>query len=145
VDELRRELKVHHLGWQVLSAGVVQSDATILTASDEEFAIGRVCQFLERLVELCKLTHDTSLLDVENSHGSISETAREDGQAGMSCHAQRLFNVAGELDLLLKGLHVPKADRLVFRYCHDASLGKVEVETEDRIGVSSHQSTVLLV
>ena len=145
MNELRRELKVHHLGWQVLSAGIVESHATVLAAGHEQLTVRGVGKGLHRLVELSKLTNDTSLFEVEDSHGAVSETTGEDGQSWVSGHAQGLLDVASELNLLFKSVHVPQADGVILRNSHNASLGKVEVQRQNVVSVSTHERAVLLV
>lgn len=52
----------------MLSSGVVESHATINTASDQDVTVWRVLDRLDRLVELSEVATDASLLDVEHAH-----------------------------------------------------------------------------
>lgn len=70
VNKLRWELKMHHLSWQVLSAGIMQGDTSVLAAGDEQLSIRGVSDCLDRLVVLGELIGDAGLLNVEYPHGS---------------------------------------------------------------------------
>lgn len=42
MDKFWQELYINHLGWQMLSAGIVQHDVTILAARHEQVTCGSV-------------------------------------------------------------------------------------------------------
>ena len=54
----------------MLSASVVDGYAAVFTASYQNFAILRVAQFSDRLVELNELVSDAGFLDIEHTHGA---------------------------------------------------------------------------
>ncbi len=83
MDELRWEFEVHHFYWEVLSLWVVDCDASINTACDQQVSLGLIPHNLHRLVELRKLFSHASSFDVKHPHRATLKTAREQRQSRM--------------------------------------------------------------
>ena len=102
MNKFRLELKVENLCRQMLSACIMQRHTSIFTACDEKVAVGRVGDRANWLIELSEVVTYASFLDIKDSHRARLEAAGKNGQRGMSRHAQRLIDRAGEFDNLVE-------------------------------------------
>ena len=131
MHKLRLELQVEYLGRQMLPLCIMERHAPILAARDEQITIRAVRYRANRFVELGEVVANASLLDVEDTHRAGLEPAREYGQGGVRCHAERLVDRTGELDYLVERVQVPEANRGVVAHRDDVLLGQVKVHADD--------------
>lgn len=118
---------MQHLYGKVLPSGVVNGDAAIDAAGDEEVTGGGVGDLLYWLVELAELVGDAGALDVEHAHHARLKTAREQRHRGVGRDAQGLVHRGGELIHLVHSCYVPQPDSLILRHCDYDSSTQVEV------------------
>lgn len=135
MNKLRRELKMHHFNGQVLSGSIMDSDAAILTAADQEFSSVIIFDRFERLVELGERVDHLGCVNVEYSHSSCVEATSEDWECGMTRNAEWLLIGRRELIELVKCFNVPKSDSFIFADSDQIHLHKMEIKSDYFISV----------
>ena len=126
---------MEHLDGQVLSARVMDGDAPIDAAGDEQVPRGGVGQFDQGAVELGELLGHAGALDIEETLGAGLEAAGEQGEGGVGGDREGLVHGGGELVDLVLGGDVPEADGAVTGDGEDVALGQVVVHLDNGIGM----------
>lgn len=136
---------MHHFDGQVLSSSIMDSDAAVLAAADQEFASVIIFDGFERLVELGEGVDYLSCVNIKYSHGSRVEATSKDWECRMTGNAERLLIGGGEFIELVKGFHIPKSDSLIFTHCDQILLHVMEIKSDYFIGVRPCKGLIILV